>query len=84
MRLNDWKTKPIRSRRSRVRWRSFISVTFSSPMNTAPEVMSSNPARQCMRVDLPDPDGPMIAVNPPAANATVTSSRARTSVSPDP
>jgi hypothetical protein len=29
-----------------------------------------------MRVDLPDPDGPMIAVKAPRSNATVTVERA--------
>ena len=51
-------------------------------MNTAPYVSVSSPARQCISVDLPEPDGPMIAVNLPASKATVTPSRARTSVSP--
>ena len=41
-------------------------------------------AEQCMRVDFPDPEGPMIAVNLPFSNSTVTSSRARTSVSSEP
>ena len=31
----------------------------------------SRPARQCMSVDLPEPDGPMMAVNRPAGMATV-------------
>ena len=31
-------------------------------MKTRPEVSVSSPARQCMRVDLPEPDGPMMAV----------------------
>ena len=39
---------------------------------------------QCMSVDLPDPEGPMIAVNLPAGNARVTPSRARISASPVP
>ena len=34
-------------------------------MNTWPEVRVSRPARQCISVDLPEPDGPMIAVNAP-------------------
>ena len=51
-------------------------------MYTAPEVSESRPARQCIRVLLPEPDGPMIAVNLPASKATVTPSRARTSLSP--
>src|SRR4051812_24679608 len=37
-----------------------------------------------MRVDLPDPEGPMIAVNCPRAMSTSTWSRATTRVSPDP
>jgi hypothetical protein len=37
-----------------------------------------------MSVDLPEPDGPMIAEKRPGGNATVTSSRARTAVSPVP
>jgi hypothetical protein len=37
-----------------------------------------------MSVDLPDPDGPMMAVKRPAGNPTVTSSSARTAVSPAP
>ena len=37
-----------------------------------------------MSVDLPEPDGPMIAVKRPVAKSTVTPSRARTSASPLP
>jgi hypothetical protein len=37
-----------------------------------------------MRVDLPDPDGPMIAEYCPVGNATVTASNAVTLVSPSP
>jgi hypothetical protein len=39
---------------------------------------------QCMRVDLPEPDGPMMAVNRRAGMARLTASSARTSVSPLP
>ena len=53
-------------------------------MYTAPEVSESSPARQCISVLLPEPDGPMMAVNCPASKATVTPSRARTSLSPMP
>ena len=38
----------------------------------------------CISVDLPDPDGPMIAVKAPAANSDVDPSIARTSASPCP
>ena len=84
MRLNAWKTKPIRSRRSSVSSRSLSVVRSVSPMKTVPDVSESSPARQCSSVDFPDPDGPMIAVNRPRSNPMVTPSRARTSVSPAP
>ena len=53
-------------------------------MNTWPAVSVSSPATQCMRVDLPEPDGPMMAVKRPVGKSTVTSSRATTAVSPVP
>ncbi len=53
-------------------------------MNTWPSVSVSSPAMQCMSVDLPDPDGPMIAVNSPVPNSTDTWSSAVTVVSPLP
>ena len=37
-------------------------------MNTAPPVSESRPARQCSSVDLPEPEGPMIAVKRPGSN----------------
>ena len=51
---------------------------------TVPDVAASSPAQTCIRVDLPDPLGPMMAVNRPVSNATETPSRARTSASPSP
>ena len=39
---------------------------------------------QCSRVDLPEPDGPMMALKRPFSNATVMSSRAQTAASPSP
>src|SRR5579883_1227465 len=83
-RLKDWKTKPIRSRRSVVSCLSPSEPSSTPSTHTRPEVSRSSPARQCMRVDLPEPEGPMIAVNFPAGMPTVTSSRARTAVSPEP
>ena len=53
-------------------------------MNTWPEVTKSSPARVCMRVDLPEPDGPMMALKRPVAKSTVTPSSARTWASPLP
>ena len=62
MRLNCWKMKPTWSRRSLVSPRSPSVLTWVSPIHTSPRVTLSSPARQCIRVDLPDPEGPMIAV----------------------
>ena len=83
-RLKDWKTNPTRSRRSLVRSLSPSVVRSVSPMNTWPEVAESRPARQCISVDLPDPDGPMIAVNRPGSTDTETESSATTRVSASP
>ena len=54
------------------------------PMKVAPDVSVSRPARQCSSVDFPDPDGPMIALNLPVSNDTVTPSSAWTWASPIP
>ena len=83
-RLKDWKTNPIRSRRTRVSVRSDWPVSSVPPSRTRPEVAVSRPARQCISVDLPDPDEPMIAVNSARPKPTETPSRARTAVSPLP
>ena len=83
-RLKAWNTKPMRSRRSVVSALSPSRVRSVSPMKTWPDVRSSRPATACSSVDLPEPEGPMMAVKPPAAKSTVTPSRARTAVSPLP
>jgi hypothetical protein len=83
-RLNAWNTNPMRSRRSRVRSRSDRVPRSTSPTNTRPSVRVSSPARQCMSVDLPEPDGPMMAVKRWAGTSTLTSSRAATAVAPAP
>ena len=80
-RLNDWKTNPIRSRRIWVRPASSSSPISWSPTKVRPEVGVSRPAMQCMRVDLPEPDGPMTAVNCPRSKSMVIPSRARTTAS---
>ena len=36
----------------------------------------------CIRVDLPEPDGPMIAVNLPRSNPVLIATRASTAASP--
>ena len=54
------------------------------PRNDGPEVWRSSPAMQCIRVDFPDPEGPMTAVNQPRSKVTLTRSRARTAACPAP
>jgi hypothetical protein len=77
-RLNCWKMNPTLSRRSWVRPRSFRVVSTVVPMRTSPLVTESRPARQCMSVDLPEPDGPMMAVNSPRLRSTLTPRSATT------
>src|SRR5215211_6538923 len=42
-------------------------LTGSPSRATAPRLGRSKPARICRRVDLPHPEGPMIATNSPSA-----------------
>src|SRR5215468_5475927 len=74
----------MRSRRSLVIFLSESAERSVAPTVTVPDVAVSRPARQCISVDLPDPDGPMIAVNSPRRNSTDKPSSARTPVSPEP
>src|SRR3954447_6936351 len=74
----------MRSRRRRESARSLRSLRCSSPRRTVPCVGRSSPAAICSSVDFPEPDGPMIAVNVPAASDSVTPSSARTWPSPRP
>ena len=61
------------------------SVVISVPwIVTDPDVGLSSPARMCISVDLPEPDGPMTAVALPGAISTVTPRKASTAVSPAP
>ena len=57
--------KPIWSRRISVSPASSSEPISRSPTKVRPEVGVSRPAMQCIRVDLPDPDGPMTAVKRP-------------------
>src|SRR5215472_1272873 len=83
-RLNAWNTNPIRSRLRTVNRRSFSPDNSVSPSPTVPEVGRSNPAATFKNVLLPEPDGPIKAVNDPGANATLTPSSAMTAPSPRP
>ena len=70
--------------------RSFVScVSFSAPsavpeIQTSPSVGLSSPAKMCISVDLPEPDGPITAVSLPLMISTETPRRASTAVSPSP
>ncbi len=83
-RLNAWKMKPILSRRNFVSCLSFREPSSVSPIRTEPDENVSRPATQCISVDLPDPEGPMIAVNSACRKSMETRSRATTWVSPCP
>jgi hypothetical protein len=83
-RLKNWNTKPMCSRRSFVRSLSPSAVISVPAILTVPAVGLSRPARMCMRVDLPEPDGPITAVSFPDWMSTDTPWRAWTAVSPDP
>ena len=84
IRLNAWKTNPIRSRLRIVSRRSLSPASSVSPSATVPEVGRSSPAATCRNVLLPDPDGPMIAVNDPRGSAMLIPSSATTAPSPSP
>ena len=83
-RLKNWKTKPTFSRRSSVSGLSLRVVISVPSITTLPDVGASSPARMFMRVDLPDPDGPMTAANWPLGKSTETPRRASTAASPFP
>ncbi len=68
-RLKAWKTKPRRLRRSSVSWFSRIPVISVPPRRTEPADGRSRPAAHWRKVDLPEPDGPMTAVNVPWGRA---------------
>jgi hypothetical protein len=82
--LNDWNTKPMCSRRSLVSALSLIVVMSSAPMWTVPALARSRPASRCISVDLPEPDGPMMAVNWPGGTSMLTPRSASTAASPEP
>jgi hypothetical protein len=82
--LNAWNTNPIRSRRKTVNRRSLRRARSVPPSTTLPEVGWSSPAATFKNVLLPEPDGPMIAVNEPRESAALTPSSAATAASPRP
>ena len=83
-RLNCWKTKPIRRFRTWARSSSDMALTSSPASRNVPEVGTSRQPRMCMRVDLPEPDGPMTATYSPASMVKETPRSASTSSDPVP
>ena len=83
-RLKNWKMKPMCSRRSFVSSLSPSFVMSVPAIETDPDVGRSSPARMCIMVDLPEPDGPMTAVSSPVPTSTEQPFRACTAVSPSP
>ena len=62
-RLNCWNTMPIRARSLLM---SFLGSVMSTPSKVmVPEVGSSSRFRQRRKVDLPEPEGPMMATFSP-------------------
>jgi hypothetical protein len=84
-RLKSWKTKPISWARSLVRWFSETAVTSRPSKNISgrgPWFRSgwwSSP-RMCMRVLLPEPEGPMIATISPGSSVKSTPRSASTTL----
>ena len=74
----SWKTNPKAFSRRRERPASFKPVTDVPPTVISPDVTGSIPERQCRRVDLPEPDGPMTATDCPAGIVTSTPASALT------
>ncbi len=63
---------------------SFMLVISSPATVTEPLVGLSRPARMCISVDLPEPDGPMTADSLPRSTSSDTPRNASTAVSPCP
>ena len=83
-RLKNWNTNPICRRRNFVKSESFRFVISVPDTLTVPELGLSSPAKMCINVDFPDPDGPITAVNFPRPTSNETPRNASTAVSPAP
>ncbi len=83
-RLYCWNTNPIRLRRNRVSSASVPPVISAPSTITIPLSGRSSPAAHCNSVDLPDPEGPITAVNVPRSRLSVTPSSAVTALSSRP
>jgi len=75
-RLNVWKTNPISSLRMRASSLSFIWLTCFSLSRYEPLVGVSRQPIRFINVDLPEPDGPMMATYSPRSIRIETPRRA--------
>src|SRR5258708_16080190 len=82
MRWKDWNTKPIRLLRMWERRSSSRAETASPSRRSSPRVGRSRHPRMLRRVDLPEPEGPMIEICSPSNTRRLTVSRATTSPAP--
>ena len=80
--LNVWKTKPISLLRILANSSSSSSLTFWLLSQYSPPVGVSRHPMRFMSVDLPEPDGPMMAVNSFCRTCRVTSHSACTTSEP--
>ena len=83
-RLKNWKMNPMWLRRSLVSASSSSAVISVPSIVTVPLSGRSRPARMCMSVDLPEPDGPITAVRRWRSISSDTPRNACTAASPSP
>ena len=75
-RLESWKMKPKSSRRNFASWRRDMPVMSRPPTMMWPLVTVSMVDTQFSSVVLPEPEGPMMPTNSPAATSKETPARA--------
>src|SRR4249920_4171674 len=81
-RLKPWKTNPIFLLRTAASASFDIFDTSWPSRKYWPEVGRSRQPTMCMKVDLPEPDGPVTARNSPRGTSRLTPRSAFTSTSP--
>ena len=82
IRLKLWKMKPIFPRRSAFSFASLQPATLRPSNQYSPDVGTSSSPRTDSSVDLPQPDGPVMATYSPAAISRSMRSRAVVRTSP--
>jgi hypothetical protein len=81
-RLKCWKTKPSLRLRTRGQFVAGELRDFLAVQPVAPPLGWSRQPSRFMKVDLPEPDGPITATNSPAAMSRLTPHRAGTTLLP--